>query len=491
MKLLQFIEAITEKFEKPVVWDNGQFFVAVNNPDNPTFFTAWTQDNEKVATLSTKVMNKQGEPWMAVDYVEVDPKYQRQGIARVLYHVMIDGMSPEYAGLFGYGPDIANKHISKIYQRYGAHEQEDGHFYIPNPNRAVTETEGDTLKLPDLDVGDELMVGKFKNRLATIKGFKKDKNNQPVAKTNKGDQQIFKGRVKKLMDEAQMISSYQAAELIAQDEDLFDSVASYTSSPDVFDDHPEDLAKFLNVLRQIKPVKQRLYRGEREMEFNNFQPYPDHIERGFTSWSLNKDVANKWFNEKGNLVKYTDGPVQAVSISDIADARMRSHPGESHYGGGQAEVLVLEPVERKVEGVYESIGNTLMERFAQKDVDNLYWFWAHPATGKIYDFEGSHTLAATDPEGPIAIDVTQFGGGDEIDIDDYRIFEIAFRAGWVRSHYLPDDNTGNPLGSQIGLHGADEETVRLTLKMLRDKGLQIDHVGMRGHFDDFEYDEPQ
>jgi len=65
----------------------------------------------------------------------------------------------------------------------------------------VNEEKEDTLELPDLNVGDELMVGKFKNRKAEIKGFKKDKHNQPVAKTNKGDQTIFKGRVKKLMPE--------------------------------------------------------------------------------------------------------------------------------------------------------------------------------------------------------------------------------------------------------------------------------------------------
>ena len=56
-----------------------------------------------------------------------------------------------------------------------------------------------TLDLPDLETGDELMVGKFKNRKATIKDFKKDDHGQPVAVTNKGDQKIFKGRVKKLM----------------------------------------------------------------------------------------------------------------------------------------------------------------------------------------------------------------------------------------------------------------------------------------------------
>lgn len=59
--------------------------------------------------------------------------------------------------------------------------------------------EKETLELPDLKVDDELMVGKFKNRKATITGFKKDKHNQPVAKTDKGDQAIFKPRVKKLM----------------------------------------------------------------------------------------------------------------------------------------------------------------------------------------------------------------------------------------------------------------------------------------------------
>jgi GNAT superfamily N-acetyltransferase len=57
-----------------------------------------------------------------------------------------------------------------------------------------------TLKLPNIDVGDEVMVGKFKNRKATVKGFDKDDNNQPVLKTNKGDQKLFKPRIRKLMD---------------------------------------------------------------------------------------------------------------------------------------------------------------------------------------------------------------------------------------------------------------------------------------------------
>jgi hypothetical protein len=50
-----------------------------------------------------------------------------------------------------------------------------------------------------LAVGDILLVGKFKNRKATITGFSSDENNQPVAQTDKGEQKIFKPRIAKLM----------------------------------------------------------------------------------------------------------------------------------------------------------------------------------------------------------------------------------------------------------------------------------------------------
>ena len=59
------------------------------------------------------------------------------------------------------------------------------------------------LKLPDLEVGDTLLVGKFKNRKAEIKGFSTDEHGQPVPQTTKGDQKIFKPRIAKLMPGAE------------------------------------------------------------------------------------------------------------------------------------------------------------------------------------------------------------------------------------------------------------------------------------------------
>ena len=60
-------------------------------------------------------------------------------------------------------------------------------------------TRKNTHELPALAVGDVLLVGKFKNRKATITGFSTDEHNQPVAHTDKGDHKIFKPRIAKLM----------------------------------------------------------------------------------------------------------------------------------------------------------------------------------------------------------------------------------------------------------------------------------------------------
>jgi hypothetical protein len=52
---------------------------------------------------------------------------------------------------------------------------------------------------PDIKIGDMVLVGKWKNRRAIVKGFGKDKNNQPTVKTTKGEYSLYKFRVNKYM----------------------------------------------------------------------------------------------------------------------------------------------------------------------------------------------------------------------------------------------------------------------------------------------------
>ena len=55
------------------------------------------------------------------------------------------------------------------------------------------------LDLPTIEVGDSVLIGKFKNRKATVTGFGTDKHGQPILHTTKGDQPLFKPRLAKLM----------------------------------------------------------------------------------------------------------------------------------------------------------------------------------------------------------------------------------------------------------------------------------------------------
>jgi hypothetical protein len=82
----------------------------------------------------------------------------------------------------------------------------------------ITEDDNTTYQPPQLAVGDRILKGKFKNSPAEIKGFKKDKHNQPVLKTNKGDVQLFKPRITKLMSESEVIDYMKARDKMLREE---------------------------------------------------------------------------------------------------------------------------------------------------------------------------------------------------------------------------------------------------------------------------------
>jgi len=58
--------------------------------------------------------------------------------------------------------------------------------------------EAKSYQAPEIKTGDEVKVGKFKNRRAIVKSITKDKHNQPVLQTNKGEHKLFKPRIDKL-----------------------------------------------------------------------------------------------------------------------------------------------------------------------------------------------------------------------------------------------------------------------------------------------------
>ena len=52
---------------------------------------------------------------------------------------------------------------------------------------------------PDIDIGDTILVGRWRNSPAEVKGFGKDKNKQPTVRTTKGAYNLYKFRIQKYM----------------------------------------------------------------------------------------------------------------------------------------------------------------------------------------------------------------------------------------------------------------------------------------------------
>ena len=61
----------------------------------------------------------------------------------------------------------------------------------------------------ELEVGDEVLMGKYRNKRAIIKDFGKDKNNQPTIKTTKGERSMYSFRVAKFMEGPSATEKYQ------------------------------------------------------------------------------------------------------------------------------------------------------------------------------------------------------------------------------------------------------------------------------------------
>lgn len=90
--------------------------------------------------------------------------------------------------------------LQRFYERFDFEETNGFLEMIRYPQRKSVFEDDDVLELPDIEVGDEVKVGRFKNRKAVVKGFKKDDHNQPIIKTSKGTKKVFTFDLEKLKD---------------------------------------------------------------------------------------------------------------------------------------------------------------------------------------------------------------------------------------------------------------------------------------------------
>jgi predicted GNAT family N-acyltransferase len=120
--------------EKNIIWDNGLFFIAVNNTSNPTYFTIWTDENKKIGVLALSPITKKQEKWMKVDTVDIDSKYRGNGLGVEVYRQALNVLPDDVKGIYSYLPNRSNtKQVPKIYKKLGGYVKDGDHAFLPKP----------------------------------------------------------------------------------------------------------------------------------------------------------------------------------------------------------------------------------------------------------------------------------------------------------------------------------------------------------------------
>ena len=89
--------------DKHVVQQVGDYRIVVDDIDNPTYVTAWTPDNVKVGSLSTRHHPGQ-KNYLGVSTVDVDPKHRNRGLGLAMYRALMSGLNKRYKGISSYLP---------------------------------------------------------------------------------------------------------------------------------------------------------------------------------------------------------------------------------------------------------------------------------------------------------------------------------------------------------------------------------------------------
>ena len=240
--------------------------------------------------------------------------------------------------------------------------------------------EADTYQPPELSVGDRILKGKFKNSPAEITGFTRDKHNQPVLKTNRGEVQLFKPRVAKLMDkdvaeDRESIPSgkkritWNGIDLVVSIDGATVDIRAMTGDSQmayvVFDRDGDTLvADDLAVEEQYKGqgIAKIMYDYVKELGFR-VKRSSDQLVAGKKFWDKNKGAENNIW-EQGvaeglqNIEIQDDKSIVTISVG--GKERFVLQPATGHklksYGGRAYKYWTIYDIERKKDRFNPNIG---------------------------------------------------------------------------------------------------------------------------------------
>ena len=114
------IEGVNIWHGKYVVAVINTLRIVVDNPSGATNVSVWTDKNNKVGNLSTRVMPIEPD-YLSIAKVSLNEKYRGRKIGLAMFQALLKHLGPNWKGISSYLPDQYNTNqMPKIWNRLGA-----------------------------------------------------------------------------------------------------------------------------------------------------------------------------------------------------------------------------------------------------------------------------------------------------------------------------------------------------------------------------------
>ena len=220
----------------------------------------------------------------------------------------------------------------------------------------------------DLQMGDLVYTGRFKNKKATVTGFDTDDKGQPIVKTTKGTFKLYSVRIAKLMPEKQDFSkieksklSYQKALLKSSYIKKFEALKRLQEKAFFFDrikyklNETFSLPKLIDILNELKEkniIEEYVIGGASALLYYSTPHLTEDIDVFISikqsskviSFSSLYNYLKKNYNakEEREYVLIDNNPIQFLVPEDKLTQEAFNHPNKVKIQGKTLQLFSLE-----------------------------------------------------------------------------------------------------------------------------------------------------